>query len=449
VKPEEWEQVKSRFDAALKHEGDSRARYLDDACGGDADLRAEVQSLVAAYEDADSLIDRPAMSAGPEANRSAGAMTNRSIGPYRIERLVGRGGMADVYLAMRADRLYQRSVAIKIVTGLDSEEVLRRFRREGQTLAVLDHPNIVKLLDAGTTDEGFPYLVMDYVQGQPIDQYCDSRNLSVVERLELFRRVCAAVHYAHLNLVVHRDLKPNNILVTAEGEPKLLDFGIAKLTKPEYSPDTMGLTRPGLRLMTAEYASPEQVKGEPISPASDVYSLGVLLYRLLTGRRPYGVKNHSALEYQRAICQTEPEKPSAVVAREKEPSHVPDGVPARLVPALLGSTRDGTPGTPRQTPHADLDAIVLMAMRKEPQRRYQSAEQFSEDIRRHLASLPVIACKQTVCYRSAKFIRRHKARVATAAVVAVLLAWGILAGYVAGSHSGHLTTTSQAAARNP
>jgi serine/threonine protein kinase len=223
--------------------------------------------------------------------------------------------MADVYLAVRADHLYRRIVAIKVIkTGLQSDEVLRRFRHERQTLAVLDHPNIVKLLDAGTTDEGVPYLVMDYVQGQPIDEHC--RRLSIPERLRLFRTVCAAVHYAHQNLVIHRDLKPSNVLVTADGVPKLLDFGIAKLLRPEYADNTVGLTRSDLRPMTPDYASPEQIRGEPITTSTDVYSLGVLLYWLLTGSAPYRLKGHSALEYERAICESEPERPSVAVTLE-------------------------------------------------------------------------------------------------------------------------------------
>jgi serine/threonine protein kinase len=427
VIPEQWEHVKVVFDAALRHERGSRAHYLDNACAGDEAQKAEVQSLLAAYDEADSLIEKPAMSAGWPADEDAAPMTNRRIGPYRILRRVGHGGMADVYLAARADGLYQRFVAIKLVTGLASEEILRRFRHERQTLAVLDHPNIVKLLDAGTTDEGFPYLVMDYVQGQPIDEYCDSRKLSVAERLQLFRTVCAAVHYAHQNLVVHRDLKPSNIVVTAEGVPKLLDFGIAKLTRPEYSPGTIGLTRPGLRLMTAEYASPEQVKGEPITTASDIYSLGVLLYRLLTGHRPYHVTSHSALEYQRAICQDEPERPSVAIAHLEEISGAHGVVRARLTPELVSGTREGTLEKLRRKLQGELDAIVLMAMRKEPQRRYPSAEQCSEDIRRHLAGLPVVACKNTIRYRSVKFIQRHSALVATVAVVAMLVACGVVA----------------------
>jgi serine/threonine protein kinase/tetratricopeptide (TPR) repeat protein len=423
-----WDRIKDVFDGALQHEPAARADYLRHTCAGDDDLLTEIQSLLAAFEAAGTFIDHPVIESGRLAGEHVDPMTDRRIGPYRILRRAGQGGMADVYLGVRADRLYQRFVAIKLVrTGLDSEEVLRRFRHERQTLAVLDHPNIVKLLDAGTTDAGMPYLVMDFVQGQPVDEYCDTRRLSTAERLELFRTICGAVHYAHQNLVVHRDLKPSNVLVTAEGVPKLLDFGIAKLLRPEYSTDTIGLTRSELRPMTPEYASPEQIRGEPITTASDIYSMGVLLYRLLTGHRPYRVLTHSALEYERAICETAPERPSVVVAQPTETA-VEDGAGGQTrPPALLSGTREETPEKLRRKLQGDVDNIVLMAMRKEPQRRYASAAQFSEDIRRHLTGLPVLACKDTVRYRATKFIRRHKAGAVTAALVSVLLVAGVAA----------------------
>ncbi len=340
--------------------------------------------------------------------------------------------MGAVYLATRADDEYRKQVAVKVVKrGMDTDAILRRFRNERQILANLDHPHIAKLLDGGTTEDGLSYFVMDYVEGLPIDVYCDARRLPIIERLKLFRTACSAVHYAHQHHVVHRDLKPSNILVTAEGVPKLLDFGIAKLLDPEVSARTIKPTA-GLRPMTPDYASPEQVRGEAITPASDVYSLGVMLYELLTGHRPYHVQSATPQEAERVICEQEPEKPSVVVGR----------CSAGLQPgsaALKGGATDGTPESVTETRgespeklrrqlRGDLDNIVLMALRKEPERRYASIEQFSEDIRRYLQGRPVRSRPDTLAYRSGKFIRRNRtgvlASVLTAAIFLVLIVIG-------------------------
>src|SRR5260221_732691 len=255
----------------------------------------------------------PAAAAFAPAPARVDPLMGRTIGSYKIIRHIGRGGMGSVYLAERSDDQFRRQVAVKAVNPeLVDAGILRRFHNERQTLAALDHPNIIKLLDGGTTEDGAPYLVMDYVEGQTIDEYCNSRKLSTTERLQLFRIVCRAVTYAHQNLVVHRDLKPSNILITPDGTPKLLDFGIAKLLKAEYA-SSSAVTRTDVRPMTPEYASPEQVLGQPITTASDIYALGVLLYRLLTGVHPYQLKTQSALELELAICQTEPERPSTSV----------------------------------------------------------------------------------------------------------------------------------------
>ena len=263
-------------------------------------MRAEVESLLSSYSRADSFIEKPAGETTQDASTqdaSPVALVGQRIGPYKLICEIAHGGMATVYLALRADDQYRKRVAIKLVKkGVDLDEIPRRFRNERQTLAALDHPNIVKLLDGGSTPEGSPYLVMDYVQGMPITDYCDSRRLSITERLELFRMVCGAVHYAHQNLVIHRDLKPGNIFVTTDGVPKLLDFGIAKLLNPEFSAQSLLVTEADRRLMTPEYASPEQVRGQPVTTATDVYSLGVLLYELLTGHRPYRLKNRTLQE---------------------------------------------------------------------------------------------------------------------------------------------------------
>jgi eukaryotic-like serine/threonine-protein kinase len=321
--------------------------------------------------------------------RTGQLQPGRRIGPYRVLREIGRGGMGSVYLAARADDAFQKLVAIKIIRrGLDTDDVLRRFRSERQILATLDDPNITRLLDGGTTDDGLPYFVMEYVEGEPIDQYCDARKLNITERLKLFQGVCAAVSYAHQNLVIHRDIKPGNVLVTKEGLPRLLDFGIAKLLAPGAGHRTTTMLRP----LTPEFASPEQVRGELVTTASDVYSLGVRLYQLLTGRRPYRAATGTAAEIEAAICDEEPEKPSLAITRCGKTASTLGASPS---PEAVSATREGTRDKLRRRLAGDLDNIVLLALRKEPQRRYASANQLSEDIGRHLTSLPVIARPDT------------------------------------------------------
>jgi serine/threonine protein kinase len=312
---EKYRQAKTIFAHAMELPGHERDAYLEDACAEDEDLLKFVNDLLASDAEAGSFVEHsPLASAQPEAS-----YIDKLIGPYRIKREIGRGGMGVVFLAVRDDDQYQKRVAIKLVKrGMDTEEIIKRFRNERQTLAALDHPNIARLLDGGTTEDGLPYFVMEYIEGKPIDEYCDTHKLTTLERLALFRKVCAAVQYAHQNLIVHRDLKPSNILVTAEGEPKLLDFGIAKLLNPELAASSIRFTLSVMQLMTPEYASPEQVRGEVITTASDVYSLGVLFYELLTGHRPYRLKSRLQNEIVRVICQEEPEKPSTVITRIEE-----------------------------------------------------------------------------------------------------------------------------------
>jgi len=321
----------------------------------------------------------------------------RHIGAYRVLGEIGHGGMGVVYRAVRDDDQYRKQVAIKLVRGgIDSDFVRERFKAERQILANLEHANIARLLDGGNTEDGWPYFSMEYVEGQPIDQYCAARELSVRQRLELLLTVCSAVHYAHQRLVIHRDLKPSNILVTEEGAPKLLDFGIAKLLGAEAN---HGTTLTALPMMTPEYASPEQVKGESITTASDVYSLGLILYELLARKRAYEIKTRSPEEIVRVVCQVEPPpRPSAVA-------------PRALSRQLAG----------------DLDTIALKALRKEPARRYASVQELSEDIRRHLSGLPVLARGDTLSYRAGKFVLRHKAGVTGAALVALSLVIGMAA----------------------
>ncbi|MCI0392653.1 MAG: protein kinase, partial [Acidobacteria bacterium] len=331
-------------------------------------------------------------------------LIGRRLGAYRVTRLIGHGGMGAVYEAARADDQFDQQVAVKIIKrGMDTNFVRERFTRERRILARLEHPHIARLIDGGATEDGLPYFVMERVEGRPIGEYCEANQLSITDRLRLLRQVCAAVQFAHQNLVVHRDIKPSNILVTLDGSPKLLDFGIAKLINPDSSDDP-ARTMTELRMMTPDYASPEQVRGLAITTASDIYSLGAVLYELLTGKRPHQFKSYSMSEIERVVCEAETEKPSAAVARET-------AAPAKLRKQLAG----------------DLDNIILMAMRKEPERRYQSVEQFSEDIRRHLEGLPVIARNDTFTYRAGKFARRHKLGIAAVALVILSLAGGVVA----------------------
>jgi non-specific serine/threonine protein kinase/serine/threonine-protein kinase len=355
------------------------------------------------------------------------AARRQRVGPYRLLHALGSGGMGTVYLALRDDEQFHKRVAVKLLRReAHDEELLQRFRRERQILASLDHDHIARLLDGGTTEDGFPYLVMEYVEGLPIDRWCDTHSLSVRERLLLFRSVCSAVHFAHQSLVVHRDLKPANILVTAQGVPKLLDFGIAKLLNPHLAPEAHLATQVEARVMTPEYASPEQIRGEPVTTASDVYSLGVLLYELLTGHRPIRLASRNLTEIARAVSEEEPTRPSTVIEREVETPRG-DGTTRRLTPDSVSRTREGSPERLRRRLAGDLDNIVLMALRKEPKRRYASAEALSDDIRRHLEGLPVAARPDTLGYRLERFVFRHRLAVGAAAAVVLALVVGLVA----------------------
>lgn len=425
--PERRQQLESIHQKALELAPECRPAFLDHACDGNESMRREVEALI--NERAGTSVE-PAANAAPtrrlDADRSQ-PTTEKTIGPYKLIREIGHGGMGAVYLAMRADDQYRKRVAIKLIRrGMDTEEILSRFRHERQILASLDHPNIARLLHGDMTDEGLPYFVMEYVEGVPLDRFCDQKKLSTTERLKLFLKVCAAVHYAHQNLVVHRDLKPSNIFVTAEGEPKLLDFGIAKLLNPELYGQTIAPTAVAQRPMTPDYASPEQVRGQKITTASDIYTLGVLLYELLTGHRPYRLKNVQRKEIERVICDQEPEKPSTAINRtEKLPGK--DGATLTITPDFVSRTRDGEPDKLRRKLLGDLDNVVLMAMRKEPERRYASVEQFAEDIRRHLDGRPVIARQNTFAYRAGKFVRRRKGAVMIGTAFALLITASVIA----------------------
>jgi serine/threonine protein kinase/Tfp pilus assembly protein PilF len=416
-----WKRIQDLFHNALQHEPAARPPFLDDACGDDLDLRREVESLLEAHGRSGPVDDLAEQVIDPLLDRLGdGPSDGERVGPYRVIRPIASGGMGAVFLAERDDGQFQRRVALKFVRiGLGGEESLRRFAIERQILARLAHPNIASLLDGGVSPRG-PYLAMEFVDGTPIDRYCDEERLSVDRRLELFCEVCDAVQYAHQNLVVHRDLKPGNIFVTREGRARLLDFGIAKLLADDPAQEATVATA---RWMTPEYASPEQVRGGAITTASDTYALGVLLYLLLTGRRPYRVEMRTPQEIERVICDTEPLRPSAAVLRPLDDKVDGGG----KTPDATGRARATQPRQLQRRLAGDLDTIVLKALQKEPGRRYATAGEFAEDVRRHLRGLPVRARADTFGYRAAKFARRHRIGVAASAVILALLLGGVAA----------------------
>ena len=392
-----WQQIRSVFDEAIELDAGERENFLASA-GLDDEILAEVRKMFAA--DDESLIWH-----SPFSQFSGnGSKAPEKIGNYKIIREVGRGGMGAVYEAMRDDGEFSQRAAIKIIKrGMDSDDILRRFRNERQILAELEHPNIARLFDGGVSDEGSPFYVMEFIEGSPIDAYCRENNLSVPEKLELFRQVCFAVSYAHSQLIVHRDLKPSNILITKNGAVKLLDFGIAKVLNSDPQ-EALG-TATQLGMMTPAYASPEQVRGEKVTTVSDVYSLGVVLFELLTGGRPYQTEGKSYPELLDLICNTQPRRPS-------------DTASAASLSAPEANFKNANL-------KGDLDNIVLKALQKDPVRRYASVEQFSEDIRRHLAGQPVTARPDTASYRFRKFISRNKVSAIAAALVFLSLCAGI------------------------
>jgi len=386
-----WEQVKALFEAALDRPESERAAFLA-AAGADPDTQREVESLLSAHRDDDFLPEAGGLRAAAAALRST-SLASQRVGAYRIIEPIGEGGMGVVFLAERDDQAFEKRVAIKVARpGALSDSALRRFRQERQIIATLDHPGIARLLDGGTTSDGLPYFVLEYVDGLPIDEWCDANSLTIRERVELFLEVCSAIEYAHARGVIHRDLKPHNILVTRAGTTKLLDFGIAKDVGGDAEPAVTTIS-----MMTPEYASPEQVRGEAATPAIDVYALGVLLYRLLSGQGPYRVRTGTAHELAQAICEQQPVRPSAVLAATGD----------RTRAALVRN---------------DLDAIVLTAIRKEPERRYASVGAFADDLRRCLDGRAVAARRGDFRYRASKLIRRHKSRIAVAMALTVSLA---------------------------
>lgn len=402
-----------------------RNAFLSKACADDLELRSEIESILTHSDQAPEFLQGSAAEAFPDMFEfeQASSLIGQRVGPYELIELLAYGGMGAVYLAARADGQFKKNVAIKLIKRrMVSETMINRFRVERQTLATLDHPNIAKLLDGGITQNGLPYFVMEYVDGKPIDRFCDEQRMTTLQRLQLFLRVMSAVQYAHRNLIVHRDLKPTNILVTAEGEPKLLDFGIAKALQPGSSSESDTSTAVD-RIMTPAYASPEQVRGQPITTTSDVYSLAVILYELLTGHRPYQLRSRTPCEIKQTICESAPEKPSTAVGRIEEAAVTDGSSKVSLTPETVSHLRDELPGQLRHRLVGDLDAIIMMALHKESERRYASVEQFSEDIRRHLKSLPINAREPALDYRISKFIHRNRVPVfATLGIVVALLA---------------------------
>ncbi len=437
--------------AALERKRNERLAFVEGACAGDDALKVRALALLASVDAANpgTRIHKPAPETpvappppevpvfvadaetaageatriGQPANRPeptkalppstmwrpGQSMVGRRIGPYQLLHAIGKGGMGSVYAAARADQEYKKIVAIKLVTsGMGTEDMLRRFRNERQVLAGLDHPYIGRLLDGGSTEDGFPYLVMEFVEGLPIDRYCESHHLSLTERLKLFQKVCSAVQYAHQNLVVHRDIKPSNILIGTNGEPKLLDFGIARLMTAEFSAEEIELNRGEAQPMTLRYASPEQVRDEPITTESDIYSMGVLLYELVAGEHPFQEALTGRKEIEQAILTQEPEKPSAVVMRRAKAQ--PQDKKLQRASVKLCRQLQG-----------DMDPILITALAKQPRGRYPSAESFSMDITRYLNGFPVSPRRDEVAYRARKFVRRHAFSVVAAVVVLVAL----------------------------
>lgn len=424
--PEQWQRVEELYHAALGVPADERVAYVQDRAGANQALAQDVLDLLNHREVTEDWLDRGVSPYAVQPEVESILSTGTQVGAFRINRLLGKGGMAHVYLAERNDDTFRQQVALKVLQQASTNKELHiRFQAERQILAGLNHPHIARLYDGGVTGSGVPYFVMEYVQGLPITQYCDEHRLDLAGRLQVFRTVCEAVHYAHQNLIVHRDLKPSNILVTADGQVKLLDFGIAKLLKPaaEGGRDIVYPITTQL-LLTPEYASPEQVRGEPITTASDTYSLGMLLFELVTGQRPYRVTSRLQRELERIICKEPPSRPSTVVGTAMT-RHAANGTTTTISPHALAGARQSNPEALRKALKKGLDDIILMALRKEQGRRYSSVEQFSADIQRYLQQEPLRARPDSTSYRVGLFMRRHRWGVATTALVVLSLVGGL------------------------
>jgi eukaryotic-like serine/threonine-protein kinase len=429
ISRDRWQHVEAIFDEAYELPPEARAEFLARACGDDAELRSHVDALLRATSVTGGILETPMFEGAAAILRSADALHQSGpsegdrIGRYRVIRELGVGGMGSVYLAERADGVFEQRVALKLIRGaMDNEDIVRRFLQERQILARLEHPHIARLVDGGADEAGRPYFAMEYVPGVPITSYCDRHALGVRARLELFIQVCAAVQYAHQNLVVHRDLKPSNILVTGDGHVKLLDFGIAKVLHEGDAADPSA-TRVGIRVLTPDYAAPEQVRGEAVTTATDVYALGATLYELVSGRRPHRITRYTAAEVEREVCEHDPLPPSTAITKQERTNGQSGAAPDP--PEVLSRVRGTSLDRLRRQLRGDLDAIVLQALQKDPARRYGSAEALQADLRRYLNGQPVAARRESIAYRLRKFTRRHAIGVSAAALVTLSLMGGL------------------------
>ncbi len=438
------EELEKVFHRARELASDARQKYLDQACQDDRQLRNDVDELLEHFEnDSGCLAEHAIFNVDRLVadGHSQDLVGGDQIGSYIITERIGEGGFGRVYLATRSAG-FRQQVAIKILRDdwADSEIITQRFAAERQILSDLNHENIARLLDGGSTTQGRPYFVMEHVDGIPITEFCDENQLNVRKRLELFMRVCGAVAHAHQFGFIHRDIKPTNILVTGDGIPKLIDFGIAKLIDTPSDAKTLGLTRTGQLPFTPEYASPEQVRGEPVGQTSDVYSLGVVLYELLAGRRPYSFGTRTPGEIERIVCHDVPALPSTVVGRDAAATTKNcDRSTDKADVQTTSRNRSVEPERLKRLLNGDLDNITLMALRKEPARRYQTAQQLSDDIASHIASRPVAARRDSMGYVVGKYLKRNRMSILAATMAMITLAAFLVAGYSARRRSLQLS----------
>lgn len=428
MNPNHWQQIKNIVSQALEHDAPSRTKVISELCEDDTELRKNVEAILSNDLELNDFLEPPTTHTIDSfcSEFTAPDFIGKIVGNYLLTDVIASGGMGTVYRARRADNEFDKVVAVKLIQrDVTTHSILQRFHQERQVLADLEHPYITRLIDGGATKDGMPYLVMEYVQGKRIDKYCDELHLPILERLNIFTKVCEAVHFAHQNLIVHRDLKPNNIFVTSDGKPKLLDFGISKLLVEVTTLVGNDATQTVVRAMTPRYASPEQIRGDVITTSSDIYSLGIILYELLTGHRPYCLEKSSMFDQQQVICDQNPTMPSMIVEIVEEIT-TGNGSTTTITPEHVSILRCEQPRQLQKRLRGDLDNIILMAMQKEPNRRYASALQMSEDIQRYLTGMPILARKDTISYRLSKFVKRNKALVSTVVVLVITLLTGIM-----------------------